>query len=158
MTRLAAHFTGLAVEHLTFDQMDWHEEFDGISASASLLQVSSLPATFFKFAAALKPGGAWYLSLKLGHANRAVDGRTFTDVTEAELMGVLGTNCLTPAEARLSDDVRPGRADRWLNAVAIKDSSWHGCSPAVASLTAQERSKGKDWADCGPAGSESRTV
>jgi SAM-dependent methyltransferase len=122
MARLAASFTGLPVRHLTFDQMDWRESFDGVWASASLLHVPrpELPATFCKFAAALRPGGAWYLSIKLGDATRSVDGRTFTDVTEVELTSLLGRTGLTTSDIWLSDDVRPGRADRWVNAIAVK--------------------------------------
>lgn len=122
MTRLAAGFTGLPVRHMTFDQMNWRESFDGIWASASLLHVPrpELPATFCKFAAALRPGGAWYLSIKLGEGTRAVEGRTFTDVTKAELASLLRRAGVTTSDIWLSDDVRPGRADRWVNAIAVK--------------------------------------
>lgn len=122
MVRLARQHTGLPVRHMTFEQMAGHDEFDGIWASACLLHVArtDLPATFGRFARALASGGAWYLSMKQGDTTRELDGRTFTDVTEAEMNGLLETVCLSVREIWLTADVRPGREDRWVNAIAIK--------------------------------------
>ncbi len=102
--------------------MNWEDRFDGIWASASLLHVPrvELPRTFDRFARALSAAGVWCLSMKRGEATREVDGRTFTDVTEAELRGLLEAAGLSVAEMWLTNDVRPGRADRWVNAIARK--------------------------------------
>lgn len=122
MVRLARQHTGLAVQHMTFEQMEWQSQFDGIWASACLLHVrrSDLRATFSKFARALTVGGAWCLSMKQGDTTREVDGRSFTDITEAELRELLEAVGLHVSEIWLTADVRPGRADCWVNALAVK--------------------------------------
>ena len=79
-----------------------------------------LPRTLDRFARALSAAGVWCLSMKQGEATREVDGRTFTDATEAELRGLLEAAGLSVAEMWLTNDVRPGRADRWVNAIARK--------------------------------------
>ncbi|WP_028642158.1 class I SAM-dependent methyltransferase [Novosphingobium acidiphilum] len=122
LVRLASHHTGLSVHHMTFEQMDWQAQFDGIWASACLLHVArpDLPDTFGRFARALAAGGAWCLSMKQGDTTRELDGRTFTDVTEAEMHDLLEAVGLNVRDTWLTADVRPGRDDRWVNAIAIK--------------------------------------
>ena len=122
MVRLARQHTGLAVQHMTFEQMEWKSQFDGIWASACLLHVrrNDLLTTFSKFAQALTSGGAWCLSMKQGDTTRELDGRTFTDVTEAELRELLTAVGVHVSEMWMTADVRPGRADRWVNALAVK--------------------------------------
>jgi cyclopropane fatty-acyl-phospholipid synthase-like methyltransferase len=122
MVRLARQHTGLQVRHMTFEQVAGHDEFDGIWASACLLHVArtDLPATFGRFARALASGGAWYLSMKQGDTTRQLDGRTFTDVTETEVRNLLEASGLDVHDIWLTADVRPGREDCWVNAIAIK--------------------------------------
>ncbi len=122
MVRLARRHTRLAVQHMTFEQMEWKSQFDGIWASACLLHVrrNDLLATFSKFAQALTLGGAWCLSMKQGDTTRELDGRAFTDVTEAQLRELLEAVGLQVSEIWLTADVRPGRADCWVNALAVK--------------------------------------
>lgn len=120
MADLARDYTGLEVLRLQFDQIDWRARFDGIWCSASLLHVErdQLPRIFDRLARALKPGGVWYLSMKEGTETRVVDGRSFTDVTSNELRALLVDCGLNILDEWKSDDVRPGRADRWVNAIA----------------------------------------
>lgn len=122
MVRLARQHTGLPVHHMTFEQMEWQDQFDGIWASACLLHVdrTNLPVTFGRFARALAADGAWCLSMKQGDTTRELDGRTFTDVTEAEIRDLLEAVGLHVRDIWLTADVRPGREDRWVNAIAIK--------------------------------------
>jgi 2-polyprenyl-3-methyl-5-hydroxy-6-metoxy-1,4-benzoquinol methylase len=122
MVRLARKYTSLEVRQMTFDQMEWQDRFDGIWACATLLHVarSELADTFKRFARALKPNGAWFISMKLGTSTREIEGRTFTDVTEVELESLLVSVGLCLSEMWLTDDVRPGRSDRWVNAIAVR--------------------------------------
>lgn len=123
MVRLAQGYTRLSVKQMTFDQMDWQLQFNGIWASACLLHVarSDLPATFGRFANALAVDGAWYISMKFGETTRALDGRTFTDVTETEMRDLLEAAGMSIQDIWLTDDVRAGREDRWVNALATRD-------------------------------------
>jgi hypothetical protein len=58
--------------------------------------------------------------MKQGETTRELDGRTFTDVTETEIFELLEAVGLNVRDIWLTADVRPGRADRWVNAIAIK--------------------------------------
>jgi 2-polyprenyl-3-methyl-5-hydroxy-6-metoxy-1,4-benzoquinol methylase len=122
LVKLASAYTGLPVLHMTFDQMAWKDSFDGIWSCACLLHVgrADLTSTFDRFVRALKPNGVWYLSLKKGTTSRELDGRLFTDVTEAELTGLLENKGLQVLELWITDDVRPGRSDIWVNVIAQK--------------------------------------
>jgi hypothetical protein len=124
MVKLAAAYTGIDVKLMSFDDMAWVEEFDGIWTCATLLHVprAKLDETFRRFVRALKPGGAWYLSLKHGTGDRTVGARTFTDITEKELQDRLAAVSLRVADLWVTDDVRPGRDDRWVNTIAIRVS------------------------------------
>lgn len=119
MVRLAREHSGLPVRQMTFEEMDWDAAFDGIWASASLLHVPlrDLPGVVARFARALRPSGVWYISMKHGTGERHVNGRTFTDITPEELAQLVEAAGLDVAEAWETADVRPGRSDRWVNAL-----------------------------------------
>lgn len=123
MVKRAAAYTGLAVTQMTFDDMTWADEFDGIWACATLLHVprDKLSSTFARFARALRRGGVWYLSVKHGTDDRVVGARTFTDMTEQETRDRLEGVGLSVIDLWVTDDVRPGRADRWVNTVAVRN-------------------------------------
>jgi len=104
--------------------MDYAEQFDGIWACASLLHVpaAEMDEVFARFGRALRPGGVWYLSFKLGVAEEVRDGRLFHDSTEAELASRLGR---VPGVELLTtwrtEDVRPSRpGEWWVNGLARK--------------------------------------
>ncbi len=99
------------------------ERFDGIWACASLLHVlpSAFPDVASRLANALRPGGAWYLSFKLGVGVRTVAGRLFVDHTAESLRTALSNLPLRMVETWTSEDARPGRGgEHWLNAVVLK--------------------------------------
>ena len=124
MVRLArARLGGSADVHLMrFNDVSWHREFDGIWACASLLHVpaASFPNIALRLVDALRPGGAWYMSFKLGEGERLAEGRLFVDQTEATLHSALSRLPVGFVEYWQSTDLRPGRqAEHWLNAVLI---------------------------------------
>lgn len=125
MVRLAREHTGLPVQQMTFDEMTWEATFDGIWASASLLHVplQDLPGVVAHMARALRPEGALYISMKHGNGERHVNGRTFTDITPEELARLIKAAGLEIAEVWETVDVRPGREDRWVNALVRHASS-----------------------------------
>lgn len=59
--------------------------------------------------------------MKHGTGDRIVGGRTFTDVTESEMRDRVEAEALTVVDLWVTVDVRPGRTDRWVNAVALRD-------------------------------------
>lgn len=123
MVRLAREHARLPVRQMTFDDVAWVEEFDGVWASASLLHVAriDLPAAMSRLATSLRPGGVLYVSMKLGSTEREVEGRTFTDVLPEELDGLFESAGLGISENWISGDVRPGRDnERWVNTIGRK--------------------------------------
>jgi SAM-dependent methyltransferase len=123
MVEMAEEHTGLPVRLMTFSDVDWKEEFDGIWCCASLLHVpaAELPGVMQKLTGALKPGGVWYLSFKYGEGEREMDGRWFTDMDEVGLQRMLEAVLKIEIKSLwTTQDKRPGRGEVWLNGVLQK--------------------------------------
>jgi hypothetical protein len=108
---------------MTFSDVDWKEEFDGIWCCASLLHVpaAELPGVMQKLTGALKPGGVWYVSFKYGEGEREMDGRWFTDMDEVGLQRMLEAVLKIEIKSLwTTQDKRPGRGEVWLNGVLQK--------------------------------------
>ena len=124
MASAASELTGMKVEHATFADFEPKRVYDGIWACSSLLHVpaAELPAIVAKYAAALKPGGRFYLSFKLGDHDGMRNGRWFTDMTEQSFRRLVDdVEGLTVDRIGITSDVRPGRADeKWLNAWCVR--------------------------------------
>lgn len=125
LCELAEIYTGREVLHLTFEEMDFDEVFDGIWACASLLHVPSgeMPDIMRKVLAALKPGGVLYFSVYEGERDGMYGGRYYCDYTKAGIRRLLaqfdGAGILN---IWTTDDVRQDRADRrWLNVLVRKE-------------------------------------
>lgn len=123
LVEMARAHTGLPVQLMTFADVAWKAEFDGIWCCASLLHVpaAELPEVMQKLADALKAGGVWYVSFKYGDGEREVDGRRFTDMDEVALRRLVEAMPDTEIHALwMTRDVRPGRDEVWLNGVLLK--------------------------------------
>jgi len=119
------------IHHLTFAEVAWEAECDGIWCCASLLHVpeGAFPEVAARLLWALRPGGTWYLSFKQGEGEHRRHGRLFVDHTEATLRRALAALPLRVEEIWTSADLRPGRAgEAWLNAILRRD----GAEPVVA--------------------------
>ena len=124
MVKAASELTGLRVEHATFADFEPRGAYDGIWACSSLLHVpaAELPDIVAKYAAALKPGGRFYLSFKIGDHDGMRNGRWFTDMTEQSFRRLVDSvEGLTIDRIGITSDVRPGRSDeKWLNAWCVR--------------------------------------
>ncbi|CAM6682710.1 class I SAM-dependent methyltransferase [Leclercia adecarboxylata] len=123
MVELAREHTGLPVKVMSFAEVDWKEEFDGIWCCASLLHVPAveLPGVMRRLADALKPGGVWYVSFKYGDGEREVDGRRFTDMDEDDLNTLVSSlTAMEVGEVWLTQDKRPDRKEIWVNGILRK--------------------------------------
>lgn len=123
MVRRAIEHSRVPVIQMTFDDVSWREEFDGIWACASLLHVPKveLGMAMAKLAKAIRPQGVLYGSFKYGAGEVVREGRHFTNMDEVALTHVMGSiPILHPVEIWLSIDVRPERSDRWLNFIYRK--------------------------------------
>ncbi len=121
MVRAAIELTGLPVRQLRFQEMEYHDQFDGIWASASLLHVprTELNDVFIRLHRALKRGGILYASFKERDADFESSARAFTCFTEDAFRAFIeNLGLLTIVDVQHSTDLRPGREDEWwLNAV-----------------------------------------
>jgi SAM-dependent methyltransferase len=123
MSRRASALTGIEVRLRMFESLldaPLRQKYDGVWCCASLLHVERdlLPSVMGALRDALEPGGTMYLSFKHGETDRIKDGRKFTDLTEQGLEQILlaiGGCELT--DRWVTDDQRPGRSDKWLNAI-----------------------------------------
>jgi hypothetical protein len=122
MVKATTLLTGKAAILLSFEQMEYEREFEGVWACASLLHVTrtDLGPVLGRFTNALKPNGVLYLSFKYGDAERFERGRFFNDLNEALLKSLLADRPqLHLLNLWVSDDVRSERRgyQRWLNAL-----------------------------------------
>ena len=124
MAEAARELTDLPVTHATFSDYEPQGPYDGIWACGSLLHVpaAELPGVIFKYARALKLGGTFYLSFKLGFHDGMRGGRWFTDLDEPTLRALIAeVPGLRVDRIDITGDVRPGRSgEKWLNAWCMR--------------------------------------
>lgn len=111
------------VARQSFEQFDEAARYGGIWACASLLHLPEkiLPEAFERLWNALLPGGVLYCSFKFGDGERVKDGRHFTDANKDRVQQ--WTQHLHDCETKqfwMTEDQRPGRAQRWLNILLFK--------------------------------------
>jgi HKD family nuclease len=107
----------------SFSDMDEVEAYDGIWACASLLHVSTkeLPDVIGRLWRALRPGGCFYLSFKLGTGERSHGGRRFTDANDTDLRAWFASvPHLGSMETWVTEDQRPHRNEQWINALVSR--------------------------------------
>lgn len=119
MVKLASEYIGQEVICENIEEIDFHEEFDAIYASASMLHIprEKQRDIFVKLKNALKENGYLYVNYKYGEFEGMRDGRYYTDYT-LELFQELIENIdgLTIIEHEVSID-ELGRGNNWLNIV-----------------------------------------
>ena len=146
MCRCAEALTGQKALCMSFDEIYFEKQFDGIWACASLLHVpeKELETIFAKFWRALKDNGILYASWKYGEEERYDGERFYCDMTEEKLKNVLARVnakvCLPDAnmcsethdcegdanlfeclDCWVAEDALPsGREQKWLNVVLRK--------------------------------------
>lgn len=123
MCRLAEILTDKDVLHMTFEEMDFEEVFDGIWACASLLHVreQDMAHIMQKVMNALIPDGILYMSFHYGEKEEYRNGRLFHDHTERTMQKLLKEL----PEAELIDiwvtkDAGSREGNDWLNVLVKK--------------------------------------
>ncbi|MBK1666459.1 hypothetical protein CKO28_00195 [Rhodovibrio sodomensis] len=122
LCRLASERLGVPAICKTFEQVDWHEQFDGIWACASLLHLTpaALTDAVHRLARALRVRGVIQMSFKEGDGPR-IDrlGRYMHDQSWLSLKHLLcGCPDLELVRIFNTGDRMPGRDTTWINAVA----------------------------------------
>ena len=119
LAALARTHTGLPIQVMTFDQVDWRNAFDGVWACASLLHVprAELASVVRRLRDALTPGGVFWMFFKYGTEERQAGDRRFTDLDESGAHALLAdAGGLELISLHATEDVRAERSgDRWLS-------------------------------------------
>ena len=106
---------------LTFEELIFEQEFDGIWACASLLHVSykDIDDVLKRLWNALKKNGILYASFKYGEGKRVVRERDFYDYNEVTLKALMIKNGFCIEDIFMTQDVREDRKmERWINVLA----------------------------------------
>lgn len=121
LCRLASDYLNQEVENIRFSDLDYHEEFDGIWACASLLHVdrNEIQNVINKMYNALKDNGIFYASFKYGSSDRMQGERYYNDINEDQIKKLFQDFIIQ--ELWFSDDVRTDRTDRWINVIVKKE-------------------------------------
>jgi predicted TPR repeat methyltransferase len=123
LCELADIYTDVEPLCMDYRDMQFTEVFEGIWACASLLHIGKrdLPEMLAKVAAALKPSGVFYMSVKKGDFEGFRNERFFADYSSSELERLIEqTKGLNVIEIWESADVRGNLEDEWLNVLARK--------------------------------------
>jgi SAM-dependent methyltransferase len=127
MVRRASAYSGVAVQRLTFETMDFNQEFDAVWACASLLHVAraDIDDVFDRFDRALRPGGILYVSFKYGSREEIRNGRLFSDYTEDSFAALVQRHPAFSVErVWKTTDLRAVHAqEQWLNTLLRKTGS-----------------------------------
>lgn len=121
IVRIASEKINHDVLLLTFSDLDFHGQFDGVWACASTLHVlaKDMQSVLGKLADALKTGGVMYTSYKYGEGESIRGGRHFSNYTESTLGELVAqVPKLKLHEIWRTKDLRPGRQEEiWINAL-----------------------------------------
>jgi 2-polyprenyl-3-methyl-5-hydroxy-6-metoxy-1,4-benzoquinol methylase len=137
LARLATKFTGHRCRVLTFQEMEFNDEFDGIWACASLLHVpiSEIDEVMRRFVTALKPHGIMYISLKEGQGEQVSDdGRFFRYYTEDSFRAIIRKfpQLVEIAFWKTADERTSRHAAPWLSFLLKKEVTTTASKPTNA--------------------------
>lgn len=121
---LAQTLLGKAVLNMSFQELEYTDEFDGIWACGSLLHVpkNEIDDVLNRLTRALRKNGIIYASFKYGNKERLQEGRVFNDYDE-DSMASLIKQYLSLEMVRMwkTEDVRVDRrGEYWLNVLIKK--------------------------------------
>jgi len=124
LAQLASDYTGQEILHMSFEDIDFIEEFDGIWACASLIHVAKrdINSAIARLERALKPNGVLYASFKYGDAEGYNKKRFFNNYTESSFESLVEDfTSIKVVHIWKTEDLRAERKDEfWLNALLRK--------------------------------------
>ncbi len=123
LAQYARHFSNCTVFRCRIQDFDEEDSYDAVWACASLLHLNTeeLKQSFLIIRDLLKEEGVFYCSFKLGDFEGERGGRFFNDQTLESLKELLPSELIV-SESWITDDVRPGWDDKWINAILLKSN------------------------------------
>ena len=120
MCRLAEDYIGRDVRNITFDKLDYDNEFDAVWACASLVHVDigEITDVLFRIQRALKKKGVLYASWKYGTGERIANQKYYADYDEECIKRMFSSSSLNVHRLWLSGD-NLARDSRWLNVICV---------------------------------------
>ena len=120
MVALASARLGFAAQQVSFGNLKYDREFDGVWACASLLHVAKdeIPGVLARLHRALAPGGVLYASFKRGRSEEFREGRWFNDYEEDTLARLFLPDRWRLVRVWSTDEVRPEKVVAWVNVLA----------------------------------------
>lgn len=124
LVKLASKLTGQEVLQLSFQDLAFENQFDGIWACSSLLHVplDEMHFVLYKLSRSMKVDGILYASFMYGTGEHDRNGRLFLDLNEDGLEELIKVHSeLTVIRVWKTSDLRPGRGnEKWLNLLVRK--------------------------------------
>jgi 2-polyprenyl-3-methyl-5-hydroxy-6-metoxy-1,4-benzoquinol methylase len=123
--KIAREYTDHPILHMTFEDINFPGQFDGIWSMASLLHISQeelLNVLEKNLIPALKPQGILYARFLEGEGDHVTKGRYFRDYTEESLRSLFEQfDDLTILDIWSKEDETPDRKGRsWVHAIVRK--------------------------------------
>jgi 2-polyprenyl-3-methyl-5-hydroxy-6-metoxy-1,4-benzoquinol methylase len=123
MVEATSELTGQQALKMSFHEIGYAKEFDGVWACASLLHVPliELPKVLGRLARALRPSGVLYMSFKEGRGERSKSGRMFSDIDEEKTRELVkNVEGIDLVSLWLTGDRRSEHSEQWVNCLASK--------------------------------------
>lgn len=120
---LAEKYIGRNVINISFEELDYINEFDAVWACASLLHVNSneLLEAFTRIRNSLKDKGLIYASWKYGNNERINNGKHYIDLNEQSLTELFDSFSFSIEKLWITDD-NLLRGERWINIIGKKSN------------------------------------
>lgn len=124
LARLASKLTGQQVLNLSFRDLAFENQFDGVWACSSLLHVplNEMHDVLFKLSRSMKVNGVMYISFKYGTGEQCRDGRRCVDFDEDGFDELIQSHPeLTVLRYWKTSSLMSGRTnEKWLNLLVRK--------------------------------------
>lgn len=121
MCRLAAKYLCKEARNITFNELDYVDEFNAVWACASLLHVDSgeLLEVFARIRKALRDKGLIYASWKYGYMEYINNGKYYTDLNENSLVELFDSSSFSIEKLWITED-NLLRGEKWINIIGKK--------------------------------------
>ena len=122
MCRLAGNYIGRDVCNITFEELDYNNEFNAVWACASLVhvEIGEITGVLCKIQKLLKKKGILYASWKYGTGERIDNQKYYADYDEKGINELFSATSIKLIRKWVSEDSLI-RSSKWLNVIGEKE-------------------------------------